>query len=259
MAPSRRQLLTVRVNVFRLRNRGRIFGTTLAATIALLAWCAPAHALDTVVTSFDGTRIITHFYAAKTGGPSPTVLVAPGYGKAGNTSPELNVSDVIGALTLRSSGYNVLTWDPRGMGGSSGVVQFNSPDYEARDVQALIDFVATQPEALLDGPGDPRVGMSGTSYGGGIQLVSAAVDQRIDAIVPNQAWHSLATSFFKDGSVKGGWFTEICAGGEATALVGGLDPLRGLELGTTADELKRACVEGITQGAVSPASLQWFA
>ena len=227
--------------------------------IALLCSSAPAHALDTVVTSFDGTRIVTHFYGAKRSGPSPTVLVAPGYGKAGNTSPDANLSDVIGALTLRSTGYNVLTWDPRGMGGSGGNVYFNSPDFEARDVQALIDFVATQPDALLDGPGDPRVGMSGTSYGGAIQLVSAALDPRIDAIVPDQAWHSLVTSFFKDGALKAGWFNAICAGGEATALVGGLLSTDGVQLGTTASQLKRACVEGITQGTVSEASRQWFA
>lgn len=226
---------------------------------ALLCWCTPAHALDTVVSSFDGTRIITHFYAATGPGPSPTVLVAPGYGKAGNTSPDQNFSDVVGAHTLRSAGYNVLTWDPRGMGGSGGNVNFDSPDFEARDVQALIDFVAAQPDALLDGPGDPRVGMSGTSYGGGIQLVSAAIDPRIDAIVPDQAWHSLVTSFFKDGALKAGWTTTICGGGEATALAGGLTSAEGLELGTTAPQLKLACVEGITQGTVSEASRQWFA
>ena len=44
---------------------------------------------------------------------------------------------------------------------------------EGRDVQALIDYVAKQPEAQLDGPGDPRVGMHGASYAGGIELVAA--------------------------------------------------------------------------------------
>lgn len=101
--------------------------------------------------------------------------------------------------------------------------------------------------------------MSGTSYGGAIQFVSAALDPRIDAIVPDQAWHSLATSLFKDGALKAGWFTAICAGGEATALLPGLVSAEGIELGTTATQLKRACVEAITQGTVSAASRQWFA
>ncbi len=40
-------------------------------------------------------------------------------------------------------------------------------------------------------PGDPRIGMVGASYGGGIQLVAAATDPRIDAIVPTIAWNTL--------------------------------------------------------------------
>ena len=39
--------------------------------------------------------------------------------------------------------------------------------------------------------------MSGFSYGGAIQFVSAAIDPRIDAIVPDVAWHSLPTSLFR--------------------------------------------------------------
>ena len=37
------------------------------------------------------------------------------------------------------------------------------------------------------------MGMVGASYGGGIQLVTAAIDCRVDAIVPQIAWHSLGT------------------------------------------------------------------
>ncbi|MBW3609900.1 MAG: prolyl oligopeptidase family serine peptidase, partial [Actinobacteria bacterium] len=159
-----------------------------------------------------------------------------------------------------AAGYNVLTSDPRGLGGSGGTVMFDSPDFEARDVAALVDFVAAQPEALLDVAGDPRVGMSGFSYGGGIQFVSAAVDRRIDAIVPDGAWHSLVTSFFKDGAVKAGWLALICGGGEAAASAGGaFFSDAGLQLGGTAPELKRACVEALAGGAISDRSRQWFA
>lgn len=35
--------------------------------------------------------------------------------------------------------------------------------------------------------GDPLVGMLGGSYGGGIQLTSAGIDSRIDAIAPGIA------------------------------------------------------------------------
>ena len=49
------------------------------------------------------------------------------------------------------------------------------------------------------------MGMVGGSYGGGIQLVAAATDCRIDAIVPTIAWHSLVTSLDKADTFKSGW------------------------------------------------------
>ena len=85
----------------------------------------------------------------------------------------------------------------------------DKPGYEGRDVSALISWLARQPEAQLDRPGDPRVGMAGGSYGGGIQLVAAAADHRIDAIVPDIAWHSLLTSLDKNNTPKLGWGTLL--------------------------------------------------
>ena len=99
----------------------------------------------------------------------------------------------------------MLTWDSRGFGQSGGTVTVDYKDNEGRDVQALIDYLAKQPEAQLDGPGDPRVGMHGASYAGGIELVAAGIEPRIDAIAPDIAWHSLLTSLYKEETVKGGW------------------------------------------------------
>jgi ABC-2 type transport system ATP-binding protein len=82
-----------------------------------------------------------------------------------------------GVGTLRRAGYNVLTWDPRGFGDSGDMARVDSKDYEGRDVQALLDYLAEQPEAQLDAAGDPRAGMAGVSYGGGIQNVTAAIKQ----------------------------------------------------------------------------------
>ena len=89
----------------------------------------------------------------------------------------------VGVGALRRAGFNVLTWDSRGFGNCGGTVTVASPDAEGRDVSALIDWLAQQPEAQLDKPGDPRLGMSGASYGGGIQLTLASQDCRVDAIV----------------------------------------------------------------------------
>ena len=53
--------------------------------------------------------------------------------------------------------------------------------------------------------------MSGASYGGGIQLVTAAIDSRLDAIAPDIAWHSLVTSLYKAQSPKAGWGSALFA------------------------------------------------
>lgn len=169
---------------------GRILGLAVLAT--LLA--APAaHARDAVVKSFDGTPIVTHFFPAEGLAPgkrAPTVLAGHGYGLTGQTDQNANSDPIFGQTgvgPIRRAGYNVLTWDARGFGGSGGQVEADSKDFEGRDVQALIDHVAKQPEVQLDRANDPRLGMSGTSYGGAIQLVTAGIDRRVDAIAPTIA------------------------------------------------------------------------
>ena len=99
----------------------------------------------------------------------------------------------------------MLTWDPRGFGESGGNVEVDSPDYEAKDASALITRIAEQPEAQLDGAGDPHLGMFGASYGGGIEWVTAATDKRVDVIAPSISWNSLITSLDKNDTAKGGW------------------------------------------------------
>jgi ABC-2 type transport system ATP-binding protein len=182
-----------------------------AAAAALLLGTGTAAARDAHVRTFDGTKILVHFFAAaglKAHHRAPTVLMGPGWGQLGSTDPNSKTSTdggQIGIGALRHHGYNVLTWDPRGFGGSGGTAEVDSPKFEGRDVSAMISWTARQPEALLDRRGDPRVGMAGGSYGGGIQLVAAAIDQRIDAIVPDIAWHSLTTSLNPNQTAKSGW------------------------------------------------------
>src|SRR5690348_17771384 len=182
----------------RLGRWGWVAAPVVAVALALTA--PVAFARDATITSFDGTQIALHFFPAAglaPGAKAPTVLFGPGWGSGGDTNQESATdtgTGIIGVGPLRHAGYNVLTWDPRGFGSSGGTVEVDSPQFEGRDVQALISWVAQQPEAQLDAPGDPRLGMSGGSYGGGIQLVTAALDPRVDVIVPDIAWQSLITS-----------------------------------------------------------------
>ncbi len=182
---------------------------------------------DFTVTSHDGTKLRVHWYpvtGAAADSPAPTVLKGPGWALGGDTNLDPEQPVLLGGASipaLHDSGYNVLTWDPRGFGKSEGVVQINHAETEGRDVQVLLDWLATQPEVQLDRPGDPRVGMVGHSYGGGIQLVTAAIDCRVDVIVPGIAWNSLVSSLYKNETAKVGWAEFLTNAGDAG---GELDP-----------------------------------
>src|SRR5215211_2811121 len=198
-----------------------------AVLLGLLVSAPGADARRATVSSFDGTPIVTQFFPAEGLGPgarAPTVLVGHGYGGQGDRDPDSSSDETIGSVglgPLRRAGFNVLTWDARGFGESGGNVEVDSPDFEGRDVQALLTYVAQQPEAKLDRPGDPRVGMTGPSYGGGVQFVTASIDRRVDAITPIIAWNSLLTSLYKDQTVKQGWGLALTGAGGA-AYAGGL-------------------------------------
>src|SRR4051812_43531819 len=182
------------------------------ALTALLVAAPQAHARDATIGSFDGTQIVLSFHPSPGGGKAPTILEGHGWGGSRETNPDAASDEGtgnVGVGALRKAGFNVLTWDSRGFGNSGGTVSVDSPDAEGRDVSALLDWLAQQPEAQLDRAGDPRVGMTGVSYAGGIELVSAAIDKRIDAIAPIIAWHSLTTSLYKEEIVKGGWASGL--------------------------------------------------
>lgn len=231
--------------------RKGLLATAVALLSTFILGTGTAAARSTTVTSFDGTQIHVNFFPADNpmaGDRSPTVLEGPGWGQPGDSNPESATDATVGAIgigPLRAAGYNVLTWDPRGFGSSTGTVEVDSPDYEGRDVKRLISWVAQQPEAQLDGKNDPRIGMAGASYGGGVQLVTAAIDKRVDAIVPDIAWHSLTTSLYKDSTFKSGWGTILYTLGKAA---GTLDP-----------HIDSSFAAGSTTGRISAGDEQWFA
>jgi ABC-2 type transport system ATP-binding protein len=208
----------------------------------------PGVPTDIEVTSFDGTIIRAHWFPVESASaeqPAPTVLAGPGWGSGGDTNT--SSAGPLGLLTIArlwEAGYNVLTWDPRGFGESTGTVTIDSPDYEGRDVQQLLDWVATQPEVLLDASRDPRVGMVGGSYGGAIQLVTAGLDCRVDAIVPTIAWHSLSTSLYKAEISKLGWASLLSAVSAGRSL----DP-----------NIPASLVDSQTVGTLPPERAEWFA
>ena len=72
----------------------------------------------------------------------------------------------------------------------------DAPDFEVADARKLLDLLASRPEVLKDGPGDPRVGVVGGSYGGALALLLAGYDRRVDAIAPQITWNDLRQALF---------------------------------------------------------------
>jgi ABC-2 type transport system ATP-binding protein len=165
-------------------------------------------------------------------GQVPAVLLAHGFG---GTKDALDTD----AKKLVQRGYAVLTYTAQGFGNSGGQIHLDSPDYEVRDAEGLLDWLAERPEIQLDAPGDPRVAVVGGSYGGALALQLAAQDHRVDAIVPSITWNDLSHAFLQQsadtsatGVFKKGWagifFGNAGAvpAGQSTA-TSGIDPACG--------------------------------
>ncbi|WP_192806872.1 alpha/beta fold hydrolase [Streptomyces arboris] len=145
-----------------------------------------------------GVPIDTSYFTAGGSGKRPAVLIGHGFGGSKN--------DVRAqAEKLAADGYAVLTWSARGFGRSGGAISLNDPDGEVKDVSGLIDWLAKRPEVELDEKGDPRVGLTGASYGGAVSLLAAGHDQRVDAIAPVITYWNLADALFPDGVFKKLW------------------------------------------------------
>ena len=195
-----------------------IIGASIVATIDVdVATLAPGDtpvAYTYRVVSFDGVDISTNFFPAAgiaAGVDAPTVINMPGLASAGISNPFTTCgicggtpksAETLGVKPLRDAGYNVVTVTPRGEFNSGGILQLDNPFYEGRDVSEVVSWIASDTDAELNGSGDPKVGMVGGSYGGGIQLTAAATDPRIDAIVPDIAWNSLNSSLYPDNTFK---------------------------------------------------------
>ncbi|MEU1496192.1 CocE/NonD family hydrolase [Streptomyces sp. NPDC005732] len=186
----------------------RRWTTAAVAAVAVLAgagtWTAAAsddgpavHRADRVMAMRDGVRIDTSYFTAGSG-RRPAVLIGHGFGGSKDDVRQE-------AEKLARDGYAVLTWSARGFGRSGGRIGLNAPDAEVADVSKLIDWLAARPEVRLDKAGDPRVGVTGASYGGAVSLLAAAHDPRVDAIAPSITYWNLADALFPNGVFKKLW------------------------------------------------------
>ncbi|MFB9560355.1 CocE/NonD family hydrolase [Streptomyces tuirus] len=137
--------------------------------------------------------------------PAPAVLGTNGFGGSKSDGS----TDTIGKA-FAQRGYVSLVYSGLGFGRSGCLVSLDDPDIDGVAASQLVDFLGgtraaddgtTAGFVTRDAPGDPRVGMIGGSYGGAVQLATAAVDHRLDALVPMITWNDLAYSLDPNNAV----------------------------------------------------------
>ncbi|MGX1134345.1 putative CocE/NonD family hydrolase [Streptomyces glaucescens] len=202
------------------RPRAALAAALGAALTAPLALTAPAAAttpytvtpLTFTVRAGDRTCAVDADLYRPTGvdrdHPAPAVLGTNGFGG----SKDDGSTDAIGKA-FAQRGYVSLVYSGLGFGKSGCLISLDDPETDGRTAAQLVDFLAGKRTAddgtradyvTLDGAGDPRVGMIGGSYGGAVQLATAAVDRRVDALVPMITWNDLAYSLDPNNAVGAG-------------------------------------------------------
>ncbi|MFE3522999.1 CocE/NonD family hydrolase [Streptomyces sp. NPDC059161] len=176
--------------------------------------------------------------------PAPAVLTTNGFG--GSKSD--GTTDAT-ARAFADRGYVALAYSGLGFGKSGCLISLDDPGIDGRAASRLIDFLAGTRAAddgtrigfvTKDGPGDPRVGMIGGSYGGAVQMATAAVDHRVDALVPLITWNDLTYALDPNnagdrtvpGAFKWQWTNGFYLIGESQPItLPNLDPSRWGSLG----------------------------
>lgn len=189
-------------------------------------------------------------------GPYPAILTTNGFGGDKGDQAEF-------AEAFADRGYAVLSYTGLGFPRSTCSIYLDDREYDGKAASQLVDVLAGAGNAFLpatgegnstpaeprtrvttdaiamDADGDPVVGMVGGSYGGQVQFAAAAIDDRIDTLVPLITWNDLQyslapnnTSFTRDagspasvthttpGTEKAGWSTLFFGVGIVDGLEG---------------------------------------
>lgn len=148
----------------------------------------------------------------------PAVLMTNGWlGEKGGQS------GVAQAFAQRD--YVTVTYSGLGWGGSSCKIMLDDPQWDGKAASQIVSYLGGAPgiaftdaahskpakrmdAVILDRTNhagvaaryDPRVGMVGGSYGGGIQFAAASADARIDTIVPTNTWNDMSYAIAPNGA-----------------------------------------------------------
>lgn len=179
--------------------------------------------------------------------PAAAIIIAHGFGGSKDS--------VAGeAKFYADKGFIVLAATARGFGKSTGLIAMNSPDAEVSDSQALITYLSKNENVILDKPGDPRVAIMGSSYGGANALLTAAADKRVDAVIADITYSDLGQALFPQSASnidQAGPFKKIWAGTFFTAVT--LQNAYLGECGSLAQEFCSTYQDAVLTGAPSDA------
>ncbi|KPA15898.1 peptidase S15 [Candidatus Magnetomorum sp. HK-1] len=164
------------------------------------------------IQSFDGVKIRATVFQPdlSPNETAPLIIQTHGFGGFRTSSPISFYAKwmIPGQIAIHAwkQGYWVISYDQRGFGGSGGNINIMDPDIEVRDATIVLDWaIENLPRIRMDKTNDPKVGMVGESYGGGVQLLASVMDSRIDAIIPIATWYDLSSALGSNGYVKTGW------------------------------------------------------
>ncbi len=155
-------------------------------------------------------------YVASGAGPHPTLVLC--HGLPGN---EKNL-DL--AQAVRRAGWNAVTFNYRGSGGSPGVFRCPHP---LEDTAAVLAYIRAPEGARALGVDPARVVLAGHSMGGWVTAQAAANDHALAGAILISAWDA-----GKDGAANAGTRARLAA-----AMAENYETLAGTSPGTMADEL----------------------
>jgi ABC-2 type transport system ATP-binding protein len=133
----------------------------------------------------------------------PAILTTNGFGGAKDDSNQSAVGK-----GFATAGYVVLSYTGLGFPNSGCKIHLDDRDWDGIAGKRMVSVLAGKKTVTFAGsdrlrpiryvakeaPGDPRVGMIGGSYGGQIQYAVAALDDRVDALIPIITWNDLSYS-----------------------------------------------------------------
>jgi predicted acyl esterase len=161
-----------------------------------------------------GCTIDADLYKPHSASPAnrvPAILTTNGFG--GSKTDQAGIG-----RAFAQRGYAVLSYTGLGFPDSGCKISLDDPAVDGTAAKSLVTFLGGGGHAAYDssqvggatgGAGtltvdfttlddaathDPRIGMIGGSYGGAIQFATAAVDHRVDTLVPLITWNDLRYS-----------------------------------------------------------------